>query len=240
MNCSYLRQNASLYVDRQLSPEENQVFFLHLNSCSTCFDYVDELRQTTQLLHGLKQVAPPMDLAKTIVAQLNAAHACKPAKPSFKHWLATTFFYNRPQYVSYAASFVLTCLLFTSVIYGFKPSLITDIRGSVTVIFSDEEYLYLPPPPAFDTVATVQSSKALDDLAKAQMLSQEQDLFLVADVSSKGRAKLIQIVDSPKNDKLERRLGNVIKKASFKPATKDGKPVNSRLFLLIQTIDVRG
>ncbi len=240
MNCSYLRQNASFYIDRQLSPEENQTVFLHLNSCTACFDHVDELKQTTQLLQALKTVAPPPDLAKAIVAQLNAAHACKPAKPSVKYWLANTFFYNRPQYVSYAASFVLTCLLFTSVIHSFKPGLITDIRGTVTVIFGNEETLYLPSPPIFDTLASVESSKALDDLAKAQVLSQEQDLFLVADVSSKGKAKLVQIVDSPKNDKLERRLGNVLKKASFKPATKDGKPVNSRLFLLIQTIDVRG
>jgi hypothetical protein len=240
MNCSYLRQNASLYIDRQLSPDENQAFFLHINSCGACFDYVDELRQTTQLLQGLKTVAPPQDLAKTIVAQLNAAHVCKPAKPSFKHWLTNTFFYNRPQYVSYAASFVLTCLLFTSVMHGFKPGLITELKGSVTVIFGTEEYLYLPTPPPTETLASFEASKALDDLVKAQVSLQEEDLFLVADVSSKGKAKLVEVVDSPKNNKLERRLDKALKKASFKPATKGGKPVNSRLFLLIQTIDVRG
>jgi hypothetical protein len=155
--------------------------------------------------------------------------------------LVNTFFYNRPQYVSYAASFVVTCLLFTAVIYNFRPGLMKELRGQVSVIWTPYEEITIPPP-AFDTVASVQSSRALSELAKAQaqLTTAEQDLFLVADVSSNGRADFIQVVDSPVNDKLERRVVNVLKKASFKPATKDGRPVNSRLFLLIQTIDVRG
>lgn len=239
MNCSYYRQRASFYVDHELTPDENQEFLLHLNSCSNCFEYVDEIRHTSQVLQRLGSTMPPADLAKNIVAQLNAAHVCKPAKPNVMYWLVNTFFYNRPQYVSYATSFVVTCLLFTAVIYNFRPGLMRELRGQVSVIWTPYEEIAIPTP-LFDTVASVQSSKALSDLAKAQLVAPDQDLFLVADVSSKGRADFVEIVDSPKNDKLERRVVNVLKRASFKPATKDGRPVNSRLFLLIQTIDVRG
>lgn len=240
MNCLYLRQNASAYLDHQLSSQENQEFLLHMNSCTDCFDYVDDIRHTTQLLKQLGSSVPPPDLAPNIIAQINAAHICKPANPKFGNWLVNTFFYVRPQYVSYATGFVVTCLLFATVMYSFRPAFIRELQGHVSVIWTPGETIDLPLPDDFDTSPSVQSSRALSDLAKAHALAPEQDLFLVADVDSKGRAELVQIVDSSKNQKVEKRVVNVLKRTSFKPGTKDGRPVNSRLFLLIQTIDVRG
>jgi hypothetical protein len=91
---------------------------------------------------------------------------------------------------------------------------------------------------------SVESSSAMLAIADLTLQADQQtptkDLFVVAEVSTEGRAQLIQLVDAPKSQKLEKGVADALKRASFKPATKGGRPVNTRMLLLIQTIDVRG
>src|SRR4051812_32336606 len=148
MNCSTFRQHASLYVDRQLEPEANQEFLFHLNSCSQCFEYVDEIRQTASLLRQIGPAMPPADLSRDILANLNAARACQP-QTNFLNWLHNAVFYSRPQYISYATGFVLTCLLFTGILYSFRPQFRTQLDEAFVNTFTPAT------PPIMDSMPSV-------------------------------------------------------------------------------------
>lgn len=240
MNCLNVRLQASSYLDHQLSSAANQEFLFHINSCKACFKYVDDIRQTSSLLKGLGTATPPPDLARNIVAKMNAAHVCRPASHSLKAWLDNFILYTRPQYVSYATGFILTCLLFTGVIYGFRPKFVEELAGQVTVTFTPIETIELPTPSPIETLPSVEASNALAELTAKAHQTPNKDIFVVADVSTKGQAKLVQLVDGPQNAQFERNFAAALKRASFRPATKDGRPIQSRMLLLIQTIDVRG
>lgn len=239
MNCQSFRQQASLYIDHQLDAVANQEFLYHLNSCTGCYEYIDEIRQTASLLRQLGPAAPPPDLANNIIAQLNAAQACKPsASPSLATWIHSMIFYSRPQYISYATGFIITCLLFAGVISGFKPQFPDTL---VSVLTPPGELIEVPLPSAPDSLPIVESTSTIADLTfQADQQTPTKDLFVVAEVSPEGRAHLIQLVDAPKNQKLERNVADTLKRASFKPAMRDGRPVQSHMLLLIQTIDVQG
>src|SRR5438132_7028022 len=98
MNCSNYRQQASLYIDRQLDPAANQEFFFHLNSCSGCFEYVDELRRTAELLGQVPQLLPPKELASDIVAMVGQNGEARAR--NFITWLRNFTIYSRPQYTA--------------------------------------------------------------------------------------------------------------------------------------------
>src|SRR5437870_2356179 len=109
MNCLKFRQKASLYIDYQLDSEANQEFFFHLNSCLSCFEYVDEIRKTAQILKQLGHSTPPKDLASEILAKVGNTSEQNPR--DLMSWLRNFMFNNRPQYIAYTTSFLITCLL---------------------------------------------------------------------------------------------------------------------------------
>ena len=238
MNCLKFRQQASLYIDRQLDSAANQEFLFHLNSCSGCFEYVDEIRRTAQMLKQLGHSLPPENLASDILAKMETTKEQSPL--DLLACLRNFTLYSRPKYVAYTTSFLLTCLLFVSILYDLKPS----FRFTRNI---EEGFVGLVTPPLNEirpikeTLPSVQSANAIVELTfqnNHQMPT--KDLFVVAEVTTEGRAKLIELVDGPKNPQLERHVDAALKRASFKPATKDGRPIKSRMYLLIQTIDVRG
>src|ERR1051326_8432604 len=98
MNCLNFRKQASLYIHRQLDPEVNQEFFFHLNSCADCFEFLNELRETSNLLGQLGQDAPPAGLAEEIISNLRRTRETSSA--SFLNKLRNYTLYSRPQYVA--------------------------------------------------------------------------------------------------------------------------------------------
>src|SRR5437870_1506386 len=110
MNCLKFRKLASLYLDRQLDSASNQDFLFHQNSCKECFQHVDELRKTAQLLSQFGEAMPPANLASEILARIEQQR--RPGSLDIMAWLRNITLYSRPQYIAYATSFVITCLLF--------------------------------------------------------------------------------------------------------------------------------
>src|ERR1041384_281595 len=106
MNCLKFRQQASLYIDRQLDSAENQEFHFHLNSCIGCYKYVDEIKKTSQMLKQLGRAIPPEKLATDILAKIAPAGDQK--SYNFLYWLRNFTLYSRPQYVAYATSILMT------------------------------------------------------------------------------------------------------------------------------------
>lgn len=232
MNCTSIKKQASLFVDGQLSPAQNQEFLHHVNSCEDCYGYLEEMKRNCAALLLLKDEAPPRYLVESVMARIDEEHQ----KQSLAAWLERLLTLD-PQVTAYAASFLLTCMLFTGVIYGLKPNFrfSKDIEERLIVAFSQ------PPAPLNETMASVESASAIVELTFINPSpTNRKELFVVAEVSDKGRAKLIQVVGASDNPGLEIKVDQALKRASFKPATRAGKPVNSKMLLLIETIDVRG
>lgn len=233
MNCTSVKEQASLFIDGQLSPSQNQRFLHHVNSCDACYQSVEELKRNSIALASLRNAVPPRYLVESIMARVDEERC---AREQGLAALRRILMLN-PQVTSYAASFILTCMLFTGVIYGLKPNFrfSKEIEDRLIVAFSQ------PPIPLNETMASVESAAAIVELTFINPSpSTERDLFLVAEVNDKGHAKLIQVVGASDNPSLETRVDQALKRASFRPATKAGKPVNSKMLLLIETIDVRG
>ncbi len=234
MNCTSIKEQASLFVDGQLSPAQNQEFLHHVNSCEVCYSYLEEMKRNCAALLLLRDDAPPRYLVESIMARIDEEHRVK--EQSLAAWLGRLLTLD-PQVTAYAASFLLTCMLFTGVIYGLKPNFrfSKDIEERLIVAFSQ------PPVPLNETMASVESASAIVELTFINPSpTARRELFVVAEVSDKGRAKLIQVVGASDNPGLEIRVDQALKRASFRPATRAGKPVNSKMLLLIETIDVRG
>jgi negative regulator of sigma E activity len=249
MKCHDLRQKASSYLDRQLIAAENQEVLWHLNRCRSCYEYVDELKQTIELMRQMAPVAPPPALAKKVTARLVAESVCHPQRQwPVSFWerlvwcalrLRQTLFYNRPQYVSYVAGVGITCLLFAGVIYGLRPNLHQHMTDVLWAFTAATPTIDIPAPRLAETLPSFASTRGLDDLAaQADREISTRDLFVVADISSEGRAQSVRLVGGSKNT--EPYVAAALRRVSFKPGTRGGRPVNSRLLIYVQTIDVRG
>src|SRR5688572_14467425 len=107
MNCLKFRQQASFYIDRQLDSAANQEFLFHLNSCLDCFEYVDEIRKTANLLKQLGQALPPNNLASEIITAIDNTR--RPRSRELMVWFRNLTIESKPHYLAYASSFVITC-----------------------------------------------------------------------------------------------------------------------------------
>jgi hypothetical protein len=53
LECRQFVEQVTAYLERALTPAEEQAFVGHLTDCDGCDRYLDQVRQTTQALHSL-------------------------------------------------------------------------------------------------------------------------------------------------------------------------------------------
>jgi anti-sigma factor RsiW len=53
LECRQFVEQVTAYLERALTPAEEQAFVEHLAECDGCDRYLDQVRQTTQALDGL-------------------------------------------------------------------------------------------------------------------------------------------------------------------------------------------
>jgi anti-sigma factor RsiW len=59
LECRQFVEQVTAYLERALTPAEEQAFVEHLAECDGCDRYLDQVRQTTQALDGLPADALP-------------------------------------------------------------------------------------------------------------------------------------------------------------------------------------
>lgn len=227
MNCTQVRKNASLYVDHQLPAPLLQQMTDHALTCAECSKYIEQIRHNIRLLANIEAVAPPAKLKSDIIAKASSK------KRELSSLIYNFALYTKPKLTGYSVGAVVTCLLFFTVLYQLKPTfrLSKDFEDKLIAAIT------VPEEPLRDTLPRVELANPIVELTFGN--NNREDIFVITEVSMQGEAKLIELVDSPNNAQFEN-VAAALKRASFKPATKAGKPINSRILLLIQTIDVRG
>jgi hypothetical protein len=241
MNCFDLRRKASAYIDLQLDASESQRILFHLNSCRECFTYVEEIRETSDLLKNLGSVAPPRGLAGEVLQNIRVA---APRSLKIADRLRNYVLYAQPQSFSYATGFLLTCVLFISVLYSLQPHF--PFSPQVSWIPWEEPQMEWVNPSVVltegnETSPSLRSpSVIVDVIYQASAQDASPSVLMVADVSSEGRVKWAAVVDESQSTNFKKHVEEVLKRASFTPGTKDGRPIDARAFYLFETVNIQG
>lgn len=255
VNCSLCRKSASAYLDFQVGEDARAEMEYHLAVCPGCQAHVRELKGVRTALGGLAERSVPAEYSLQWMEALSRA-ASRPAKTArrafdWREWFSA----KHPMLAGYGVGFVVTSFLFFGILVSFKPVLrwtapeynIVYIKTSpnsptATVMVPAAE---APPDThsnlAFSAPTIEAQGVASSALPDALFLSNENGgVVLIAEVSPQGKARLLQMESPPRDPQVAAAVGEVLRRISFRPATEFGRPVQSRVVLLMEQIYVRG
>lgn len=257
MNCDKFEQMTSAYLDAELSSQEEIAYRLHLSGCLLCRRYLEETRQTSHLLRGISTPEVPRELHGYVMTAI-AGRVTGDVNTGRRiyEWLLRI----NPLPVSYAAGVIVSMILFAFVLSGVKPiplpqneSQLTDVSALMTVppingssaefnryndiasqpsAQSSEEYYELP------RVLNAGSMVSFSNLAYQK--PGNDGLAALVEVEPDGRARLVEVIDQPKDSAVVEQLWWSLTNPTFQPATIDGQPVSTKIVFLVEKMDVGG
>ncbi len=149
--------------------------------------------------------------------------------------------YAQPESFSYATGFVITCFLFISVLYSLQPRFTFSPQLGWTLQTGLQTEWIKGGVEGNETSPSLRSpSVIVDVIYQASAQDSSPSILMVADVSSEGQVKWAAIVDESQNTNFKKHVEEVLKRASFTPATKDGRPIDARAFYLFETVNIQG
>ncbi|HKP88081.1 MAG TPA: zf-HC2 domain-containing protein [Blastocatellia bacterium] len=253
MECKKFELTASAYADRQLPEAEAAEYRAHLSACDGCRLRLTEIEQVSLLFRDLEQPETPRELHSYV---MTAVTRRANRDISFIQLVVDWLQKLNPRLVAYSASVVISVVSFGALFSSFKPMMMDDTpRTEQAAIFpvisgSDREYHSyngLPPdegsnedehyyqlPRVLDNGSLVSFSHITYQKAGNQGMS------AMVEVESDGRARLLDIIDAPKDPYLIEQLWWSLSNRTFQPATVSGHPVPTRIILLVERMDVSG
>jgi hypothetical protein len=262
MTCQETRQSLSLYVDDQLALPVRAVCDEHLRECPMCRTELAEMRALSRGLATLARPVPPLDLASSISDALHIEAGARERQPilpfgvRLSRWL-------RPRVMPYTIGSFASVLLFGVMFNALRPHMKALAEAAIAareadapsykMIFDGTEgpSIYEPITPelfaAQRTPFNVESPSlnprgALAALTRAQSHGHdegEDDMIVVADVFSNGRASLADVVQPPRDRRMLDDFQVALRKnAAFVPAYYDRRPETMRVVFVVQKVDV--
>ncbi len=234
----------------------------HLRECPVCRAELAEMRAISRGLATLARPQPPPDLASSIndaLAIEAAARLRQPVLPlgvRLGRWL-------RPRLMPYTVGSFASLLLFGVMFNALRPHMRALSEAAVAareadaasykIIFVGTEgpSIYEPlAPELFAAQRTPFNGEspslnprgALAALTRSQPRGQEEDgddMIVVADVFSNGRASLADVVQPPRDRRMLDDFQVALRKnAAFVPAYYDRRPETMRVVFVVQKVDV--
>jgi hypothetical protein len=255
MECEKFELSASAYIDRELPEQEFAEYRAHLLACNDCRLRLDELEQLSLMFRGVEQPEVPRELHDNVMTEVErrAANAISLRQQAFE-WLLKL----NPRPVAYTTGFAMSALSFLLLFSSFKPipvSAIVDTEQAAILPIisgSDREfhsYNDLPPDPNSPEAGSdhyYQLPRVLDHGALvsfshiAYQKPGDEAMRAMVEVESDGRARLVNVLDAPKDPYLVEQLWWSLRNRTFQPATVSGRPVSTRIILLVEKMDVSG
>jgi hypothetical protein len=253
MNCEETQQALSQYVDDGLPLPARVSCDEHLRQCPLCRAQLSELRALTRGLAALSRPVPPSDLAYSITNALAieaAAQKRQPALPlsvRFIRWL-------EPRMMPYTIGSLASVILFISMFGALRPHLIAlrdaenAARASnaanyrILYVQATEAGAEITKPVPTEGYPSLNPSGALAALTSSNVHGQEgdDDMVVVADVFSNGRAALADVVEAPRDRRMLDEFQHALRQgAAFVPASYDRRPQTMRVVFVIQKVAVR-
>jgi hypothetical protein len=253
MNCQKFEHTASAYLDRELGDTELLEFREHLPGCSYCRLRLKEIEQVSLLFKETPKLAAPEELRGYVLTEVVRQSTMQISiGQRFFEWLLRL----NPRPVSYTAGFLISLVSFLALFSSFKPIPTTaaSVRRSPAVIdvirSSGQEFsIYndLATPSASAGIANYyEMPRVLDDgaLVNFSHMAYERTgshgMAALVEVETDGSAKLVDILDASQDPYLVEQLWWSLGARTFKPAFVSGRPVTTRIILLVEKVDVRG
>ncbi len=264
LSCEEIRQQLPLYLDDQLALPARAVTDEHLNLCPVCRAELTELRLLTRSLSQLARPVLPPELISSISDALMfeaAARLRQPPRPLSERladWL-------RPRLMPYAVGSLASLILFIGMLAALRTSMATfrdwdrALRQSdeaayriIEVTGTDSGY-DLTKPVAPDAFAAMRAPYAIESpslnprgalaaLTRSQQHAHQQDdddMVVVTDVFSNGRASLAGVVQPPRDRRMLDEFQAALRQnAAFVPASYDRRPETMRVVFVVQKVKV--
>lgn len=252
MECKKFELRASAYVDRRLNENEAARYRDHLFACDGCRLHLAETEAVSLALRNSEAPPVPTELRSYVMAQA-ARRARKEISltESLFDWLLKL----NPRPLAYATGLVVSLLSFASLFASFRPIPLGMPESQQASIFpvisgSDREYQsynnlpvgagstdgdhYYELPRVLDNSALVSFSHI------AYQKPGNQGMSALVEIDPDGRGRLVDVLDAPKDPYLIEQLWWSLRDRTFQPATVSGRPVLTRIILLVEKVDVSG
>jgi hypothetical protein len=262
MSCQETQQSLSLYVDDELALPARVQCEEHLRECPVCRAELTELRAISRGLATMARPQPPADLVSSISDALQieaAARARQPVLPlgvRLARWL-------RPRLMPYTVGSFASVLLFGVMFNALRPHMralneaaiaAREAEASsykITYLGTEGPNIYEPITPELFAAQrapfNVESPSlnprgALAALTREQAHGREEgddDMIVIADVFSNGRASLADVVQPPRDRRMLDEFQVALRKnAAFVPAYYDQRPETMRVVFVVQKVGV--
>jgi anti-sigma factor RsiW len=265
MNCEETKLTLSSYLDDVLSLPVRAACDEHLRHCPVCREELAETRLLVRSLSSLPRPTPPANLVASINdALLIEAGAVlrQPRLPlgvRLMRWL-------QPRVMPYTVGTFASCLLFILMFTALRSSLMAFRafdRASrspfaatyrITYIQGADAGYDITQPITSESLAARRSevgvespslnpNGALAALAwtpRRDKRGMDDDMVVVTDVFSNGRASLADVVQAPRDRRLLDEFQNALREGpAFVPASYDKRPQTMRVVFVLQKVNVR-
>lgn len=252
MECKNFELTASAYIDRQLTESEAGEYRLHLLACGGCRLHLSEVEAVSLALRNADRPEVPRELHSYVMTEAaRRARREVSLSESIFSWLLKL----NPRPVAYATGVLVSILSFSALISSFRPIPLGGSASEQVAIFpiingSDLEYhSYNNLPQDEDTAKSdhyYQLPRVLDNSSLvsfshiAYQKPGNQAMSALVEVDPEGRGKLVDVLDAPKDPYLIEQLWWSLRDRTFQPATVLGRPVPTRIILLVEKVDVSG
>jgi hypothetical protein len=252
MECKKFELTASAYVDRQLGENEATRYREHLFACDGCRLHLAQTETASLALRNTEQPEVPRELRSYIMieAARRARREISLTQEVFE-WLLKL----NPRPIGFATGVLVSLLSFASLFSSFKPIPIGAVESQAASIYpvisgSNREYHSynnLPPDAGSkDSEHYYELPRVLDNSALvsfshiAYQKAGNQGMSALVEVDPDGRGRLVNVLNAPQDPYLIEQLWWSLRDRTFQPATVSGRPVSTRIILLVEKVDVSG
>jgi hypothetical protein len=251
MECKKFELAASEYLDRQLDERSAREYREHIADCGSCRLRLVETEQVSLMLKGVELPSAPAELRGYVLGEVARRRA---GQVTIGQRLIEYISAFNPRLVSVATGVVVSVVSFTALFASFRPIPVNGrvtVRASIPAVSgSDEEFHayndltpdgtphadahYYQLPRVLDNSALVSFNNA------ASRTPGNETMAAMVQVGPDGRAVLVDVLGEPKDPRVIEELWWSLQDRTFQPAFVSGRPVSTRIILLVEKVDVRG
>ena len=251
MKCKNSKQTASAYLDRELRPQEMTEYRGHLAGCADCQSYLTELNGLSYALASLPRVDTPRELHSYVMGPIRRG-----ADGEFRPIERLVDFCQKlnPRLVSYGVGLMVSGILFGLMLAGLRPYRVIDGPTAAQYYYSailgtDQEfdaYNNLPPcsdgslQHAYELPRVVPDSSLISFSNIAYRKPGNEGAWMLVEIGADGKAKIIQVLEKPNDPDVIGDLEWSLSKRPFRPAVLSGRPVQTRIVLYVEKVDIWG
>ena len=263
MSCVKFKESLSPYLDGQLPASFRSACDEHLVGCPLCRS---ELAAARSILRGLRDFAvpaAPAGLADSINRRLMIEAVAQRRQPR-RSLISCILSWVQPRVMPYSVGAFASLLLFVGIIAALRPHIRALHDAELAIRVSDGRYILanaaseglypdITRPVSPRGLAAVRAPFGVESpslnprgalaaltMAPSNHREGDDDMVVITDVFTDGRASLADVVQAPRDKKILSEFQDALREnAAFVPASYDQRPQTLRVVFVFQKVDVK-